>query len=442
MLKGSAFIMILSLLGEALGLIMIMIVGNRYSVAEAGLLITLQNNLFLFGTIGSLGLGTGFLRYAPHYWADGRLDVVRGLQRWTYAVALVGLVLMALAHTGFLLWSEETRHIGLALALTGSLGIVFWGLVTLNRQFQRALKQVFWSEFSYQVIRPVGGALILAAGIMWGGGIPTIVLALVLPLLVGFLFDLRRISRKINGLFEAADFSSREDWRTSAPHFAQINLTRVVLQRVDLFVVSALLGLEAAAVYGLASRLATLSTLAVEPIRAMFQPRASLHHRQGQTEALQRDVIQGTLWIGATALAAVVLFLTSAPLWLTLFGDISDGRDSVVLLFVLLVGYFVNANSSVASAILLMTGSEKLLARLNMALNLVLYPPLLWLGIQIWGLYGAALATTAIRVINSAAILWLTWHKTGIWAVAKPTPANLALAFSPIWTKRPKHKNK
>lgn len=348
---------------------------------------------------------------------------------------MAGLAVTGLAHTVVLLWSEDTRHMGAALAVLASAGILLWGLVTLNRQLLRALKQVFWSEFSYQVLRPVGGTLILAAGLLWGGGNLTIVLALVLPLLVGVLFDLRRLSSRLQGLRNPADTTPKTEWRASAPHFALINLTRVVLQRLDLFVVAALLGLEAAAIYGLAARLATLSTLAVEPIRSMFQPRASLHHKQGDTEALHRDVVQGTLWIATTALAAALLFLVSAPFWLQLFGDVTAGGESVTLLFILLLGYFVNANSSVASAILMMTGSEHLLARLNVALNLVLYPPLLWLGIQTGGLYGAALATTLIRLLNSAAILWLTRRKAGIWAVAKPTPANLAIAFGPLWTK-------
>lgn len=432
MLKGSAFILILSLLGEGLGLIMIMIVGNYYSVAEAGLLLTLQNNLFLFGTIGSLGLGTGFLRFAPHYLESGRLDTVRGLQRWIYGVALAGLALTAVGHTAFLLWSEETRAMGTGLAAAASVAILFWGLVTLDRQLLRSLKQIFWSEFSYQVIRPVGGTLILAAALLWGGGTGAIVAALLLPLVGGFFYDLWRISRRIGGLAGPADYAPRREWQASAPHYAVINLSRVALQRLDLLVVAAMLGLEAAAIYGLAARLATLSTLAVEPIRSMFQPRASLHHKQGRTEELQRDVVQGTLWIAVVSLVVAVVFLTSAPFWLQLFGDVSGGRQSIVLLFILLFGYFVMANSSVASALLLMTGSERIQGRVNAVLIFLVYPPALWLGITWFGLYGAAVATALVRTVGAVVMIWLTWRRTGILAIAKPSWRNLVTAFGPL----------
>lgn len=435
MLRGSTIVLALMLVGEGLGLVMIMVVGNFYSVADAGLLLTLQNNLFLFGTIGALGLGTCFHRFVPNYLENCDFPVIRGVQRWVLGIALIGLSLAALVHTVFLLTSPETAALTTDVAVMAGAAVIFWGVVTLNRQLMRAMRLTFWSEFSYQVVRPLGGTLILLLGVLWGGSPLLVTLALLVPLVLGTGHDLWRTGRLIEGHTGPASYAPRGDWVESARSFTLFHMARVVLQRLDLLTVAALLGLEAAAIYGLAARLARLVVLAVDPIMAMFQPRASLHHEQNDIAALRRDVIQGSLWIGVTALTVTGLFLASAPFWLTLFGDISEGNTSLILLFVLLVGYFTQANCSMAASILLMTGNERIVARLAIVLSLVVYPVFLWLGIEIWGVAGAAGATTLIRIINSAALLWLTRRRMGFWAIAQPTPTNLAIAFGPIWAK-------
>ncbi|WP_299734047.1 lipopolysaccharide biosynthesis protein [uncultured Tateyamaria sp.] len=438
MLKGSAFVMALKIVGEGLGLIMIIIVTNLYSVSDAGMLLTLQNNLLLFGTIGALGLGTCFHRFVPKYFADKQMPHVRGLQRWVFGLAAVGLSVIALGHTAILLLSNQTPGITPLLALLASLAVVAWGITSLSRQFMRAMGLTFWAEFSYQVIRPLGGIVLLLIGAIWGGTTAIIILALLLPLLAGCVHDAWRSGRLIQGHRGAADYTLRPDWTASAKSYAIFILSRVILQRLDLFVVTIMLGLEAAAVYGLTTRLASLAILAVDPITAVFLPRASLHHAQGETEKMQHDIIQSVLWVSSTALIVAVIFLTSAPLWIGLFGEVAVGSQSLPLLFLFLAGYFAMANGAIASSTLLMTGNERIVGRLNSFLTLIVYPPLLFVGIWLFGLFGAAIATVLIRSLIAGCSVYLTKRKTGIWALPIPTLTNLTIAFGPIliWIKR------
>lgn len=434
MLKGSAFVMALKIVGEGLGMIMILIVTNYFSVADAGMLLTLQNNLLLFGTIGALGLGTCFHRFVPQYVADDQMAQVRGLQRWVFGVAAVGLSLMALGHTAILLMSNQTPGITPLLAVLASLAVAAWGLTSLSRQFMRAMGLTFWAEFSYQVIRPLGGILLLLIGLIWGGATGIIVLALLLPLLAGCIHDAWRSGCLVDGHLGVADYSLRPEWTASAKSYAIFILSRVVLQRLDLFVVTMVLGLEAAAVYGLTTRLASLAILAVDPITAVFLPRASLHHAQGKTEQMRRDIIQSVLWVSTTALIVSVVFLTSAPYWIGLFGDVAAGSQSITLLFLFLAGYFMMANGAIASSTLLMTGSERIVGRLNSLFIFVIYPPLLLIGIWTLGLYGTAIATVLIRALIAGSSVYLAKSRTGILCLPIPTWTNLVIAFGPILT--------
>ncbi len=431
MLKGSAYVLLLKVVGEGLGLIMIIIAGNFYSVEDVGLLLFVQNNLFLFGTIGALGLGTCFHRFLPGYLEHEHYAEVRGLQRWVYGRATVGLIVASAFLAVFMLTLNETR-IAVAPTILTSIAVISWGWVTLNRNYMRAMRLIFWSEVSYQIIRPLGGCLLLLVGVLFSGGSTLVVLALLLPLLFGSVHDIWRTKRLIKGQSCPADYTKRSDWAQSASHYALFNFSRVILQRLDLIVVTALLGFEVAAVYGLVSRLALLVSIAVDPIQSMFQPRASLHHNQGDTMALDRDIIQGSLWIAAASLTVAIVFLISTPVWLNIFGAVLSGKGSTALLFILLMGNIGLSNSSMASALLLMTGGEKVLGRLNSLLVIVIYPPVLLLATWAFGLYGAALATVLIRILIALGVVMLAKSHSGILALPWPSQKNLKVAFWPV----------
>ena len=431
MLRGSAYVLGLRIFGEGLGLLMVMVAGNYYSVEATGLLLTLQNNLFLFGTFGTIGLGTCFLRFVPVEHSAGQLDRVRGIMRWVYVVATLGLLIAAAVHAGFMS-AAGTAGLGWSDLLLVGLAILVWGWVILGRHLLRALQLTFWSEVSYQVIRPLGGVMILLAGAMLDAPVSFVLPALLVPLLLCVVHDAWRTNRLVEGLSGAVDLSQRAVWSRMAMNFGLFNLARVTLQRLDLLVVTALLGLKVAAVYGLASRMALLASIAVDPIQAMFQPRAAKHHAENNQDALRLDMIIGGLWIFAAA-AAVALFIpVTASLWLPLFGDVSQDGTIIGLLVIFVLGDFLNANSSIAAGYMLMTSNEARLARWYGVLIFLVFPPLLLLGTWTGGIWGAALATVTIRLAIAASAVFLAWRATGILIVPRPSPENLRVAFGPL----------
>lgn len=434
MFKGSVYIFLLMVAGELVGLLSVIAATHFLGVESTGFLIFLQNNLFLFGAIGTLGLGTTMYKFLPRYLEDGAFDKAMGLIIWAMGIAVIAAALSA---TVFWVVQASSPKIDMSLwqKMVFSLCILAWSMVTIDRQMLRALGVIFWSDFSYQIIRPLGTLVLLLAGIFVAPPEVAILAALLLPLLLCLVHDAWQVRRAVtfSGETRRASKEERSAWWNSSKHFTLVMLSRVVLQRLDILVVGALLGLQEAAIYGVVARVSILAAMVVEPVQSMFQPRVSRHFSKGNIDAVKMDTTRGSLWMLAASLGVALVLLVAPGFWLQVFGDVYKPGTSELLLVVMIVGRLFAANSSSAQSLALMSGHERQQSLVLSSLTFGLYPPILLLGTWWGGMFGAALATALVRVIQAIVKFWLSYRNTGIVGVAAPTPTNLGIAFAPIF---------
>lgn len=434
MLKGSILIFLLMIVGELLGFALIIAATRLLSLKAAGLLIYLQNNLFLFGAIGTLGLGTAMYRFIPRYNEAGQIAAVHDLIRWARSCALLASVVS----TGLFV---ATQYISPEIILNPwhmalfSLCIFAWSYLTMDRQILRALGVVFWSDFSYQIIRPISAILVLLLGIFLLPQDTVVFAALLIPLLLGLIYDSWQLRRTLGPRPEdpGTDPADRAAWWQSSRHYTLVMMARVLRDRLDVLMVGALMGFEAAAIYGIVARISILAAMVVDPIQSMFQPRASIHFARQDKISLQRDILQSVYWSATAALVICAILFTAPAFWLQFFGEAYDPELSILLLIIMIAGRVPTAISSTANSLLLMSGHEMLVSRLMTSINFVLLPVSLYFGTTQAGMIGAALAVSGARILTSGLVIYFAWAVPGYLILSVPTPERLRIAFKPFY---------
>lgn len=280
-------------------------------------------------------------------------------------VVIFGSVAFALVQT-----DSERRTFGLIMAIVlpaTTIGIARAGLLRGFHVMGGALtpREIIAPLLAILLIPLFARGDVLIAGTLYG-------LAFLLAELVGFVWLKRHIPGALDDV--APVFRVREWLRVSLPIQAA-SLARMVLQRADILYVGALLGLEEAAVYAVAHRLAqSLSMIGRIASQSVSPMLARAYHAEqpGRVLILTLQAIVLTLVFVVPVFALLVV---GAPYLVGLFGDTYQG--AVPVLIILAVGQMSNAVFGPAAQALMMTEFERLQLGLVVAcgsLALVLQP--------------------------------------------------------------------
>jgi O-antigen/teichoic acid export membrane protein len=132
------------------------------------------------------------------------------------------------------------------------------------------------------------------------------------------------------------------------------------------------------------------------------------HGDPGKLAGFARDTVSWTFWPSLVMALAVLAF---GEFMLTLFGPGFDA--GYPLLFLLVVGVVARSAVGPAESLLTMTGNQNVCAfvyALTLALNIALSIAL----IPVFGLWGAAIATTVSMVFEAVALSFTVWRRFGI----------------------------
>lgn len=421
----------LKVCGEALSILTVIYVARSFPLAESGFYLNTLNALFLFGGLSTLGFGTAFARFVPIYRNAGDVPSIKGLYRrvlyWSSP---------AMAAAAFVLAIQTAYSVGASSLVSADVGllsvaVILWALMVLHREFLRANGDTFRSDASFQVIRPALSLLSLALLPAFMPDSTAIALSFLLPLFLVLLHDALRVRSHIGT--GPSRLTYARAWRQSSRHFTAFTLGRLVLERFDILVVAAISGLGAAALYGVAARLAILPTFLVDPVRSVFRPRASLLASQDDFAALQRDLTRGLIWIITPGLFVTTCLLVQPQFWLGLFGE--EYRSISLLMAILLIGRLAGAYGALSPMALMMGGYERLAATASLIIHVVLFPISLVALTYLFGLYGAATATALAWTVSTIATGLLAQRFLGLRAFVLPTISNMRAALTPPTSK-------
>ena len=207
----------------------------------------------------------------------------------------------------------------------------------------------------------------------------------------------------------------KSEWFSTSRDMMLATAFYLILVQADVMMLGILVGEEAAGLYTVASRIATLLVLALTSVNAILQPIASALYSNKKFDELQRIVSLGATAVFIISLLGCFILYFGADYMHLIFGDEFSETDN--LLRILIIGQLVNAFAGPAVLLLNMTKHQRDAARimavgavLNLALNLVLIS---WLGTP-----GAAIATATTTVLWNIAAAYVAWARLKIVSIA------------------------
>jgi O-antigen/teichoic acid export membrane protein len=203
---------------------------------------------------------------------------------------------------------------------------------------------------------------------------------------------------------------STEFWKFTAPRGAA-GVAQVLMQRLDIILVAALVGLRAAAIYTAATRFMVVGQFVNQAVSLPVQPRLSallaIHDKAG-AKALYRV---STTWLVLLMWPLFGACIALAPTYLALFGR--GYSDAVAVVVILSLSMLLASACGVVDSVIIMAG------RTSWNLATTLLALAVNVGVDLWlipehGIVGAAIGWCAAVVASNVVPLALAWFGLGL----------------------------
>jgi O-antigen/teichoic acid export membrane protein len=423
---------LLGLVGAAvsavLNLVVVVIVVHAAGRSVAGLVFAVTSLFLIASTIARLGSPTGLVYFLVRARTLGRVDTMRRIMRLGLAPVVVGsfvvAAVMAATATFVARWIAPAQsHAAVlplrVLALLVPVAAISDTLLMGSRGFNTMRPLVLVERIG----RPIGQVLLTVAAILIGAktavgftsawALPYVATAAVAAWWTAGLLRRAERPRRMRGakvVAEAgapagvpgataarAETTGREYWIFTAPRALQ-SIVQIALQRLDIVLVSALIGPKEAAVYAAVTRFLVFGQLGAQAITAAVQPQLGSRLFSGDVVGAGTVYQVSTCW----------LILLTWPVYLCLavfsrqipafFGRGYDAGSTVLV--ILGCAMLIATGAGLVDVVLAMAGkttwtlaNSSLALVVDVTLNLILLPRI--------GIKGAAIAWAAAIVCNN-----------------------------------------
>ncbi|PWU51987.1 multi antimicrobial extrusion protein MatE [Micromonospora globispora] len=425
-------------LAAAAGFGLNIVITRGWSVREAGMFFAATSAFMIAAAAARLGTDVGTIYFVSRHRALDQRDRIRG----TIAVGLVPVLavgaLLALAG-----WLAAPALARLTMPDAGPGGVTalrvllaFVPLAALS-DYALAACQGFGQMRPLLTVERLGRTLVQFVGVAvaaWLGlsatsalplawAVPYLFAAAVALVWLGRL--VRRAERDVTRAVPAAE-QFGPFWRFTGPR-ALSTLAAIVVQRLDIVLLSAMRGPADAALYTAATRFLALGQLSGVALSSSVQHRmAAAFARTDHREA--RQLYQAaTGWLVLLSWPAYLLFAAFAEPMLSLFGSGYGAGRRVVLLLALTM--LVATGCGMVDVVLNMAGRTAWTfynamagTAINVLTNVALIP--------VYGILGAALAWTAAILVNNLVPLAQLWWSLRLHPFGRGTRAAMALALA------------
>ncbi|MCW3816510.1 polysaccharide biosynthesis C-terminal domain-containing protein [Micromonospora sp. DR5-3] len=412
------------------------VITRGWSVREAGMFFAATSAFMIAASAARLGTDVGTVYFVSRYRALDQRERIRG-------TVLAGLlpVLAVGALLGLAGWLSAPALAAATMPEAGPdavtalrILLAFVPLAALN-DYALAACRGFGQMRPLLTVERLGRTLVQFVAVAvaaWLGlsatsalplawAVPYLLAAAVAVVWLGRL--VRRAGRRVAQPVPVGELAG-PFWRFTGPR-ALSSLAAIVVQRLDIVLLSALRGPADAAVYTAATRFLALGQLSSVALSSSVQHRlAAAFARDDRAEA--RQLYQAaTGWLVLLAWPAYLVFAAFAGPMLALFGSGYGAGRPVVLLLALTM--LVATGCGMVDMVLNMAGRTAWTfynamagTVLNVVANVALIP--------VYGILGAALAWTASILVTNLVPLGQLWWSLRLHPFGRGTRAAMALA--------------
>lgn len=371
----------------------------------------------------SLGLGPLVVRHVATYVEHERWGLLRGLVRRANQVVVASATVVALgaATVGWLLFELSVEL--LKPFLIGLLLVPLIALTVLRQAALQGLHRVVLGRMPDTLVLPgMFLALVVVAAdrlddrfdAVWATSLNVAAAA------AAFILGAALLRALLPAAVRTAvpEYESRA-WVRGGLSLLALALLLVVNMQVGTILLGSLDGADAAGTYSVASRVAAFTSFLFLAATYPLYPNVARLWAIGDIGSMQRVLTRTSRVVLASSCCIAAVLFVLAPQVLGLFG--AEFAEGAAALRILVVGQLFMVAAGFGGLALVMTPNERSMAvgtGLGVGLNVVLTAAL----IPVWGMNGAALATAAGWLVASAALVWLAWHRLGIYGPAVGRP--------------------
>lgn len=371
--------------------------------------------------LGVFGLPATAARYVAVYNGTGRYEELRGfLTRTVGIVAVLNFVLsIALVFVGPWIGRRFYHSTGVGTYMPMFAALVFLGALNvfycqILAGFKDIAKRTVITNFIGSPVVIVFTVLLLALGTgMWGYLAAQIINALVVVILLVIA------AWKLTPLPARFSFAPLPPLNPEISSFAAAAFGMAVLDflvsQADKILLGFYLNPRLVGIYVLASTLSGFIPLVLQSVNQIFAPVIADLHARGQIEVLRRLFQTLTKWVIALTLPLALVVIAFSPQLMRIFGP--DFVSGWPVLVIGAVGQLVNCGVGSVGYLLLMSGNQKRLIRVqfvmagvSVVVNIALIPVL--------GIVGAAIAAAVINVASNV------WNLTEVRKALRISPYN------------------
>ena len=341
----------------------------------------------LLALVISLGWPAAIPRFLPEYLGTGEWGLVKGfLVRGTQLTLAVGAITAA----GLLFAARLLSGSALAVSLAFAAVLVpVLAVLDVERRAFQGLKRPGASVFSEEVLLPGAFLLLVLATVPTTGAGALLRYSAVATTacVLNAVWVRRSLPDPVRSA--ASRFRTRY-WLGITIPMVFGGIAQIVMNRTDVLMLGAMVGMQATGLYSAAHRLAMLNVFFLGAVNVVMAPLLAEAWHAGNHVRFNGLVRRAMLYSGAAALPLFLAMVLAPRVVLGVFGAGFGAGET--LLRLLAIGQFINAATGPVGFALLMSGRERVFAitlgaaaALNVLGNVIAIPR--------WGAAGAAFVT-------------------------------------------------
>lgn len=382
---------------------------------------------YLLSVPATMGFDNFVVREISVYQDQSLWGLMRGLLRWANKAVLAVSGLLALVAV-LVVWglmlagslqSEKFMGLSLALMLMPALS-----LRNIRRGAMRGLDQITKGLLPELLIDPlilvtltVCAYAILRENLnpLWVIGFYGLGTSITLVILSRFLHQ----SLPANAKTAQPEYKGMT-WIKQALPFVLIESIPIINGQTDILMLGAFKGDGAVGLYSPVNRGAQLITFILMAVGSALAPKIASAYADSRLMDLQRTITKSVRIVASVAFLFAMSLIVCGRWYLSLYGpEYVEGERA---LHILCISGFVSTSTGLAFMLLNMTGYERFTGKvgwlttvLNIVLNAIFIP--------LWGVIGAAIATSSSTMIGGFITLWAVRRWLGIDATLMGLPA-------------------
>lgn len=272
------------------------------------------------------------------------------------------------------------------------LALIFYGITVLNIDVFRAINKVYSSELFRNVIRYIPfiiAVIILHITNNYNLLVDVFLLNFVLLALVSSVYILVYFYKQDDSKV-AFEISYKNIIKRSGP-MAMSATAYILMQSVDVILLSKFLDFEMVAFYSVAIKLTTMISLVLSSVNAVHAPKIAEFFSAKNFNQLENTIKKATRLIFVLTFPAIIILTILSGFILNLFG--TEYVIAQNALYILVIGQSINALCGSVGVYMNMTGKQNTFQKILLT-ALILNIFLNWVLIPIYGINGAAFATS------------------------------------------------